>query len=54
MQNEDLMPPWISQRKNNQVGEELIKWALLIVLVIATFGLVLMFDSTNDGMKGKH
>ena len=54
MENEELMPPWVAQRKNNRVGEELTKWALLMVLVITTFGLVLMFDSTNDGMKGNH
>lgn len=55
MENEQLLPEWYGlPRQEKSFGEELTKWLILGVLVMATFGLVLMFDSTNDGMKGNH
>ena len=54
-ENEQLLPEWYwVERQANNFGEELTKWLILGVLVMATFGLVLMFQSTNDGMKGNH
>jgi hypothetical protein len=54
MESEDLLPPWVAQPKTNSFGQELLNWSLFSILVMVTFGFVLMFDNTNDGMKGNH
>jgi hypothetical protein len=54
MENNEFLPPWYEIKyPEKTIGSELTKWALFSVLVMLTFGLVLMFDTSHNTTKGK-
>jgi len=56
MDNEELLPDWYWANKyypNKTFGTELTKWIVIAILVMITFGLVLMIDTAHKTTKEK-